>query len=101
MCNVCDEYDIKIKISSPAQLRRLMKKVKDAIDNKKLSYNSFESDRALIGQISFIELDLDGNFPDVVRYYFDCVNCRNVFGLIVETYHGQGGAWSKIGKLNP
>ena len=101
MCNICDEYDIEINIHSPEQLRRIMKKVKDAIDNEKLSYNSFESDRALVGQVPFIKLDLNENFPDVLRYYFDCGNCGNVYGLIVETYHGQGGAWSKLGNTSP
>ncbi|MDH3609613.1 MAG: hypothetical protein OEQ24_10285 [Gammaproteobacteria bacterium] len=101
VCDNCEEYDIEIKIHSPEQLRRIIKKVKDALDSNKLSYNSFESDRANIGQVSFIELDINGSFPDVIRYYFDCENCGNVFGLMVETYHGQGGKWSKLGKVSP
>ena len=101
MCEICDEYDVEIKIYSPEQLRRVMKKVKEAVEAEKLSYNSFESDRALIGQLSFKELDLNRNFPDVIRYYFDCVKCGNVFGLMVETYHGQGGTWRKLGNIDP
>lgn len=100
MCSICDEFDIEIQIHGPEQLQRLMNKVKDAIANKKLSYNSFESDRALIGQASFLKLDIDESLPDVIRYYFDCENCRNVFALIVETYHGQGGTWCRLGSID-
>ena len=96
MCELCDEFDTEIQIHGPEQLRRIMKKILEAMNDKKLSYNSFESDRALIGQTSFLQLDISSSLPDVIRYYFDCEKCGNVFGLLVETYHGQGGKWSKL-----
>ena len=96
MCELCNEFDTDIQIHGPEQLRRIMKKLLDAVNNKQLLYNSFESDRALIDQISFLQLDISSSLPDVIRYYFNCEKCGNVFGLFVETYHGQGGTWSKL-----
>jgi hypothetical protein len=71
-----------------------------AVEVGKLTYDSFESDRALTGQESFLSLNLAVPFPDVLRYYFNCKHCGNGFGLRVETYHGQGGEWSKLGDVD-
>lgn len=101
MCGACDEYDTDIEIKSPSQLKRILSKIRIAVEDGKIKYNNFESDRALIGHESFLELNIEGPLPDVIRYYFNCPSCGNVFGLMVETYHGQGGAWSKLGKLSP
>ncbi len=99
MCTVCDAFDTKIEIRSPGQLESVCVKVKAAVADGTLVYNSFESDRELIGQQSFMELDPAGPFPDVLRYHFHCKRCGNCYGLFVETYHGAGGTWSLVGNL--
>jgi len=43
-----------------------------------------------------VPIDITDSLPDVIRYYFDCEKCGNVFGMLVEAYHGQGGKWSKL-----
>lgn len=96
MCDVCIEYDTEIAINGPVQLRRITSKVRAAVEEGKLEYNSFESDRALVGQESFMNIDIEGSLPDVIRYYFECPSCGSAFGLMAETYHGQGGSWSKL-----
>ena len=96
MCQACDAFDSEVAIHGPQQLRRLVQKVRGAIDAGTLSCNDFESGRALIGQPSFDALDLDTTIPDVMRYYFECESCDAVFGLIVEAFHGSGGMWSKL-----
>jgi hypothetical protein len=95
MCPRCEEFDVEVDVHGLAQLRRIMEKAHLALQAGKLRYNSFESDRALIGQTSFETLAFDGPLPDVIRYYFECAACGAVFSLMVETYHGQGGKWKQ------
>ena len=95
-CTACDQFDTSIVISSPGQFRRIAGKVRDAVASGVLRYNTFESDRELIGQPSFVELDLSaGQIPDVMRYYFECPHCRESYTLFIEAYHGGGGTWSR------
>ena len=96
MSHCCDEYDIEISIDGPDQLKRLVAKLRAAVDSGVLRCNDFESSRALIGQVPFADLDLARQSPDVIRYYFDCADCGAPFGLFVETFHGSGGKWSRL-----
>lgn len=98
-CERCDAFDTEVAIPTPRVLRSVGEKVREAVHDGTLSYNSFESSRELIGQPSFMELDLSGVLPDVLRYHFDCKRCGNCYGLFVETYHGSGGKWFRTGNL--
>ena len=73
-----------------------MTKIAEAVEAGSLQSNDFESSRALVGQPAFSELDLRTTAPDLLRYYFECPSCDGVFGLIVETYHGEGGRWGRL-----
>lgn len=84
-CTACGEFDTNIVISSPGQFRRIAGKVRDAVASGVLRYNTFESDRELIGHPSFVELDLSaGQIPDVMRDYFECPHCRESYTLFIE-----------------
>ena len=48
MCATCDTFDTTIEIHSPVQLERILTKVRAAVAEGILVYNSFESDRELI-----------------------------------------------------
>jgi len=96
MCQTCDSFDTTVQIHGPDQLRRIVEKIREAVRAEALHCNEFESSRALVGQPPFSELDLERKTPDVIRYYFNCSGCGETFGLMVETYHGQGGQWSKL-----
>ena len=98
-CAKCDEFDVEIPIQSFSLFLRIANKVRAAVARGTLSYNSFESSRELVGQPSFLELDLGGPLPDVMRYHFHCPSCGTCFGLFVEAYHGSGGKWSRLGKI--
>ena len=100
-CSNCDQFNAEIAIHSPTQLARVAEAVRAGITSGALRYNSFESDRALIGQASFLGLDFHGPLPDVLRYHFDCPACGMSYGLFVETYHGSGGRWFCTGQLPP
>ncbi len=96
MCRSCDTFDTIVPIHGPQQLRRIVAKIRDAVEAEVLRCNEFESSRALIGQPPFSELDLERTIPDIIRYYFECTSCGAAFGLMVEAFHGQGGQWSKL-----
>ena len=98
-CEHCEEFDTEIPIQSPSSLARVAGKIRTAVTNGKLSYNSFESSRELVGQPSFLELDLSEQIPDVIRYHFQCPHCGTCFGLFVEAYHGSGGKWFTSGRV--
>lgn len=98
-CANCDQFDTEVLIHSPGQFIRVAEKIRAAISEGVLVYNSFESDRELIGQPSFLALKLTTPFPDVMRYHFHCPQCGNCYGLFVEAYHGSGGKWSLLGNL--
>jgi len=101
LCSSCDQFNTEIAIRSPPQLSRVAMSVRQAVAAGVLRYNSFESDRELTEQRLFLELDLQGALPDVLRYQFDCPTCGRCYGLFVETYHGSGGRWSCTGQLPP
>jgi len=96
ICHQCETYDVELKIAGPRQLSRILKKIQKAVVRQELSYNSFESSRALIGQDEFMNLSTEAPFPDVFVYYFDCLSCGSVFELSGETCHGQGASWKRL-----
>lgn len=99
-CENCDQFNTEVAIRSPSDFRRIAGSIRGAIDAGILRYNSFESSRELVGQSSFMDLDLAGGpLPDVMRYHVNCPVCGNCFGLFVETYHGSGGRWSFLGRV--
>ncbi len=100
-CSNCHHFNTEIAICSPSQLVRVAENVQEAVAAGILNYNSYESDRELLGQPSFLDLDLHKRFPDVLRYHFDCAICGRCYGMFVETYHGSGGTWSCTGQLPP
>ena len=96
MCEACDTLDVEVSIHGPQQLRSVLDKIRAAVSAGTIRCNEFESSRALIGQPPFSDLDLTTTIPDVIRYYFECTSCGAVFGILVETFHGEGGKWSKL-----
>jgi hypothetical protein len=96
VCEACDTFDVEVPIHGPQQLRGVVEKIRAAVEAGILRCNEFESSRALIGQPAFSDLELGRAIPDVICYYFECASCDAVFGLQVETFHGQGGTWSKL-----
>src|SRR6516165_7605638 len=98
-CSNCNPFMTPILIQSLDQLREVATKVRDAVSRGILKYNSFESDRELIGQPSFMDIDFGTGLPDAIRYHFNCPICGNCFALCLETHHGSEGKWYKTGRL--
>ena len=95
MCAQCDPFDTEITIHGPAQLRRIVVKIQEAVQSGILSCQGIK-DPLVIEQEPFLDLRLDEGLPDALIYDFCCSQCRARFGLRVECYHGQGGTWSKF-----
>ena len=93
MCVHCSAFDVHIDIHGLLQLRRLMKKVRVALDTDRIRYLGLSQDIP-VDQISFTDLDIEGPLPDVIGYQFTWTVCGKLFDLSVETYHGRGGAWA-------
>ncbi len=99
-CSNCEQIGIEAKINFPSALQNVLKGLFQLISENKITENGFESSRALIGQPKFSEIKAEGPYPDVMDYFFDCNNCKNVFELTVETYHGAGGTIKIVGNLS-
>ena len=95
-CELCDTFDIQIKIRFPSELARILEKLKAAVSARELTYDSVASSQVPIGQPDFTALEATGPYPDALHYYFDCPQCGCMFELTAETYHGSGGCWRRM-----
>jgi hypothetical protein len=96
MCPTCDEYDVEVIIHGPAQLRRIVEKLKAAVRNQRLLADDERSGHDMIAQVPFLDLDLRETMPDALSYYMRCSTCDRSFMLCCETYHGSGGKWCRV-----
>ncbi len=94
-CERCAPFRQPLPVRGPAELASVVERVRQAVADGVLEYLPFESDRALVGQPSFLALDLAGPWPDVFEYRFCCAQCGRRFRLVAETYHGSGGSWQR------
>ena len=59
-CTNCDQFHTEVQIHSPGQFVRIAEKIRKAVTKATLLYNTFESDREMIGQPSFLALTARG-----------------------------------------
>jgi hypothetical protein len=78
----------------PKDLKRAIGKAAEAVANGVLKYEG-------AGQSGdpFRPLASGGHWSDLVSNYFSCRSCGQLFHLHAETYHGSGGAFEKIEKI--
>ncbi|MHC4215406.1 MAG: hypothetical protein ACYSWP_18750 [Planctomycetota bacterium] len=95
MCSTCDEYDVDVEIHGPAQLRQMVYKIKVAVRSQVLQADDDRSRREISNQSLFLDLDLSGTLPDVIRYHFQCTDCECPFILHCDPFHGSGGKWCR------
>ena len=96
MCPECDEFAANLEIHGPAQLRRIVDKLQDAVSARKLRPDDSRSPPALGPQVHFAELDLSTTLPDAMIYYLTCCSCGRAFQLQCDCYHGAGGSWRSV-----
>jgi hypothetical protein len=96
MCDACDTFDTEIAIHGPNQFRRMEKLLQEAVWWVIFINETARARSHGIQQEPFETLDLGRTIPDVLMYDFRCKDCGAAFCLDVESYHGQGGSWSKM-----
>lgn len=94
ICTACDDYDEEIEIHGPEQLRRIVTKIKTAVEQQQL--RSVNGQAKPVDLPAFSDLDLGDTLPDFIDYRFDCAACGRAFELQCECYHGAGGQWRPI-----
>jgi hypothetical protein len=97
-CPACAEYDHIRTIATPDELRAVIDwaargLAADVLIERKSPVKAYED------ATSFPELAKGGPWDDGMEYHFACVACGQEFALHAETYHGRGGAWSKVEDL--
>ncbi|PXF64465.1 hypothetical protein DL796_04825 [Kangiella spongicola] len=91
-CEVCSRFPCQIR--SPQELKRSLRKASELVDSEKLEYlgKGYWGDR-------FAKIRHGGSWGDFVTNFFRCTHCTQLFHLHAETYHGSGGAFEAIDKI--
>lgn len=78
----------------PSDLKHAIRKAAGAVQSGLLKYEG-------AGQSGdpFAILARGGHWGDFVSNYFSCTFCGQLFHLHAETYHGAGGAFVKVEKI--
>lgn len=98
VCPVCSEYAQTREIRRPDDLRATIDFAKSGVDGGILRETGF-TPPGYEGNTPFAELAAGGSWDDGLEYHFVCTACAQEFVLHAETYHGRGGAWSKIEEI--
>jgi hypothetical protein len=93
-CDKCIRLTSGTPIRLPVDLKRAISKVTEALNAGVLNYEG-------AGQSGdpFSRLAKGNHWSDFVSNYFSCASCNQLFHLHAETYHGAGGAFEKIEKI--
>ena len=85
------------KVTTPADFWGIVSDVQDAIARGLLAqiYNFTSSSEPYL---RVQDLQEGGVVPDFVDMTFKAVQSSDVYNLQVETFHGAGGSWKRIGK---
>lgn len=94
-CAACSEYDHIRKVATPNDLRGVIDwaargLAAGVLVERKSPVKAYED------ATPFAELAKSGRWDDGMEYHFACAACGQEFALHAETYHGRGGAWSKV-----
>lgn len=88
-CATCESLMESIKIDSQGRLQEVARSL--------LPYLRQGTLEQLTGDDSLAEI-AQGAWGDLVASSFRCTTCGNRYELVVETYHGSGGAWRRCGR---
>lgn len=89
VCAACEELNLRYAIRTPGELDKALR----VIDGNLADGTLEPAPRA--GDEPF-GLRPGAPLPVVIDQTYQCRTCRRRFRLIVETYHGSGGAWSPV-----
>jgi hypothetical protein len=84
-------------IQSPCELKKAIRVIRANLQDRTIVESSYwpVSEVRTICK-AFDEIDESGSYDDVIQYYFECPQCKQIFYFYCETYHGGDGAWKPI-----
>jgi hypothetical protein len=83
-------------IRSPAELRALSAKLKQAVTSGEMQ-QYWPADDPFATEAKVSDVDENGPWPaDHIEWYFLLTTNKSRYKLSVETYHGQGGYWGLL-----
>jgi len=94
MCPSCKDLNIEFQIKLPSDLRQAIAVTRDNLADGTISDVTTGGDCK-----PFDELVSSGKWDDVLMYRFKCNTCGQLFELSAETYHGAGGWWKPVDKV--
>jgi len=88
MCPQCEGYTEKIRVNNPYEFLDLISQLKGLV-----AKGIF----AVSGNCNLNSIEKDKPWPqDLIMLNFECLTCKQLFSLNVETYHGSGGYWQPV-----
>jgi hypothetical protein len=94
-CDNCLKLTSGSLIKLPIDLKRAIQKAAEAVKSGVFKYEG-----AGCSGDPFESLARGDHWSDFVSNYFSCKMCGQLFHLHAETYHGAGGAFEKIEKID-
>jgi hypothetical protein len=97
-CSTCTDYAKYVEIRTPDALRGSIALAASGLNSGALVERKTPV-KAYENNIPFVALANGGSWDDGLEYHFACTGCGQEFALHAETYHGAGGAWSRVEDL--
>ncbi len=90
------------EIRTPGELKKAIRIIAANLDDGTIRLSEYWPKGILkcCDSGSFSELANGHDWGDIIEYYFECPQCRSLFHLEAETYHGRGGRWSPAEREN-
>jgi hypothetical protein len=96
-CEKCRDLCRLFEIRSPSDLSKAIRVAKDNIEDGTIVESRDRPDGRDRTQVeSVLSVPDDGPWGDYLEFYFECSQCRQIFRLAAETYHGAGGQWKPV-----
>jgi hypothetical protein len=100
VCAACGEVAPDQTIRTPQDLWSLVEALRSNLGAGVLRENPlWPLNKPRRDKRPFVELRQEEPWPDdYLEYHFVCTSCGDRFRLAVETYHGSGGKWIRLGR---
>ena len=96
-CHRCRHLRQSAEARTAGQLRQMLKQIRKEVEADVLAESDYWPEGVVrVEGGPFMELPVEGGWPDVFVYYFGCTRCGARYRLSAETYHGGGGTWRPV-----
>lgn len=96
-CQHCKEVCIVSRIRTPLKLKRAISVIKaNLADGTIVESKYWPRNEVHLHRMSFLKFKDEPPYDDLIQFYFECPECKQLFSFGCETYHGSGGDWKPI-----